>query len=323
MADQTSDYLIKFCSAQTADKILSTRTLRWSAPHHFEDPLELTYQSELNFSSSELLKTLVKRSLTLIFQFEKPTGNSKVIHAINRWREEERFDEQEEAEEVLTELLSQVVTARKPALDKLLNNWKSYALRTRICCFSERVDNLVAWQRYADAHTGVAFKFRSGENTTLGVAKKILYQDDRPEITTLTEQVLEIMLGRVPKYAEEFPKKFLSKPKPFAAEAELRCFRLLANSPDIILDSKEFGTTDIGFQENDIKEVFLGAEMNPNVKLKLIQKIRKINRQIKIYEAHMSPQKFQLDFVDTKKITSQKQESKTKESTPNTAQQPS
>ncbi len=300
MADQTSDYLIKFCSAQTADKILSTRTLRWSAPHHFEDPLELTYQSEFNFSSSELLKTLVKRSLTLIFQFEQPTGNSKVIHAINRWREEERFDEQEEAEEVLTELLSQVVTARKPALEKLLNNWKSYALRTRICCFSERVDNLVAWQRYADAHTGVAFKFRAGENTTLGVAKKILYQDDRPEITTLTEQVLEIMLGRVPKYAEEFPKKFLSKPKPFAAEAELRCFRLLANSPDIILDSKEFGTTDIVFQESDIKEVFLGAEIDASRKQQLIKKIKKTAYQAKVFETHFNRQKYQLDFIEKK-----------------------
>lgn len=301
MANKTPEYLIKFCSADGADSILSTQTLRWSAPHHFNDVFELDYQSQLNFSSSELLRALVEQSLKLIFQLEKPLGGSQVLQAINRWRDEERFDDPEEATEILTELLSQVVIARKPALKKLLNNWRSYALRNRICCFCDHPDNLASWQTYADNHKGVALKFRSGMNTTLGIPKKIIYQETRPEITSLNEQISDIMLNQTTRYSEEFPKKFLSKPRVFTAEGEWRCFRLLANSPEILLNSKESGMTDIAFQASDLKEVYFGANMSPETKQKLSQKVKVIDRKIKIFDTHLNGQRYQLDFIDNKK----------------------
>src|SRR5690625_4800693 len=97
--------LAKYCTAEAAGKILSSRQLRWHGPHLLGDPFELTHQSPLGFDPATLLDAAIRTATAMIFARELPRSNSPLMAVVRRWREEERFDSQEEAEEVLTELL--------------------------------------------------------------------------------------------------------------------------------------------------------------------------------------------------------------------------
>src|SRR5690625_4449385 len=93
--------LARYCTAEAAGKILSSRQRRWHGPHLLADPFELTHQSRLGFDPATLLDAAIRTATAMIFARELPRSNSPLMAVVRRWREEERFDSQEEAEEVL------------------------------------------------------------------------------------------------------------------------------------------------------------------------------------------------------------------------------
>lgn len=299
MAIQTPNSLIKFCSAETADKILATHSLRWNAPHLFNDTCELDYHSQLRFSHSELLDALTKKALRLIFQSDTPVGEGQVLQAIRRWRAEQRFSDEEEAAGVIKGLLAQVVEARRESLAKQVKQWRNYALRVRICSLHARIDSLNCWRYYADNHQGVALRFSCAENSSLSDATRVNYTDVRPEISTLEEQMLDIIGSkkRVELSTDSFRAKLLMKPKQFAAEQEWRCFRLMPNTTENLEKAKDEGWSSVKFIPSELTEIYFGAHTNEAFKQKLIQNAIKLNRKIRIFESNLHRSKFQLQFT--------------------------
>lgn len=116
--------LVKFTDPEAGIRILSDSQLRWSAPVLFEDPFELNHHSTLNFDSCKLLSSRVKSTLGLIFSRGDPMGSSPPIKAIRRWRSEDRFDNEEEAQEVLSELLTSMVQHRESEMLRLMRDWR-------------------------------------------------------------------------------------------------------------------------------------------------------------------------------------------------------
>ena len=129
--------LVKFTDAESALRILTDASLRWSAPSLFNDPFELDHHSKLNFDSRTLLIACVKSTLGMIFSRDDPKGSSPLLKAVRRWRVEDRFDSEEEAQDVLSELLLSMVQQREPEMLSLMREWQQFSRSVRILCLTE------------------------------------------------------------------------------------------------------------------------------------------------------------------------------------------
>ena len=286
--------LVKYTDATAAIAILSESTLRWSAPCLFDDPFELNHQSTLNFDSRVLLTACVKSTLGLIFSRDDPKGNSPLIKAIRRWRTEDRFDSEEEAQEVLTELLTSMVQHREPDVLEIMRDWRDYARKIRILCLSDGHSNINFWTRYAGNHTGVAIRFACGEETTIENPLPLSYSETKPEISPLTEQMDILMNQSNILVQESFANKFLCKSKVDSRDKEWRAFKTAEDAARVTEESQMF--EQVKFENNEVRAVYFGAEIIEKSKLEINSLLKRKYPKAKVYQAAANHEKFELNF---------------------------
>lgn len=284
--------LVKFTDAETAIRILSDAKLRWSAPSLLNDPFELSHRSSLNFDSKGLLVACVKTTLGLIFSRDEPAGSSPLIKAIRRWRAEERFDTEDEATEVLNELLASMVQRRDPELIEIMQDWRRYTSSLRILSLADSHENLTLWESYGDRHSGIAIRFGCGEDTSLEKPQAVNYSDTRPEISTLNEQIGIIMDQQEIRLQDYFPDKFLYKSKQLSKEREWR----LLTSTDTVQQDESLWFEDIGFASTEIRAVYLGAGIEKNRKQEALALLQRKYPKTRQFQAVARKNKFELDF---------------------------
>lgn len=295
MPTHAPESLVKFCSADSAKTILKSQSLRWSAPNLYTDPFELNHETGLNFDPHVLLQGAIQAATAMIFAKDKPVGNTPLVNAIRRWRDEERFDSPEEAEDVLRELLSQMVDQRQQAIDQMMADWRRFTRSVRICSFSAKPDNLAAWQMYAERHCGAAIRLQSGEHTSLPKPKAMAYRNSRPEITTLKEQLDVVLNNTVFRAQDYFLDKFTTKPSTDSAEQEWRCFHLETEKPGEVLP-KEQWFNDRRFERGEVTAVYLGIFMPTKDKRDIYQLVKEEYHQAKLFQAKVVPGKYELEF---------------------------
>jgi len=284
--------LVKFASAETGIRILSQSSLRWSAPSIFKDPFELNHRSSLNFDSKGLLVACVKNTLGLIFSRDEPVGNSPLIKAIKRWRVEDRFDSEDEASDVLNELLRSMVQHREPEMLQIVRDWKQYSSQLRILCLTESHDDTVLWDRYGDGHSGLAIRFATGEDTSLEQPMAVSYSEKKPEISSLKEQ-MDILMNQSEVLVQEgFQEKFLCKSKSESREKEWRILKSVQETPA----EEHVWHEDIDFPRHEVKAVYLGAGMTSEKKIELNTLLQSKFPKAKVFQAKTLSDKFELDF---------------------------
>jgi hypothetical protein len=284
--------LVKFTDGETAIRILSDAKLRWSAPCLLNDPFELSHHSILNFDSKGLLVACVKATLGLIFSRDEPLGNSPLIKAVRRWRAEERFDSEDEATEVLKELLASMVQHRDPDLLEIMRDWKSYSRGLRILSLSDCHENLTLWESHGDRHCGVAIRFACGEDFSLEKPLAINYSDHRPEISSLSDQIGIIMEQQKVRFQDYFPDKFLYKSKLLSREKEWR----LLKSVDTDQQDESLWFEDIGFASAEVRAVYLGAGIDKIRKQKVVALLQSQYPKARQFQAVAIQNKFELNF---------------------------
>lgn len=295
MSTSLPETLVKFCSAGTAKTILRSQTLRWSAPHLFSDPFELNYQSQLNFDPHILLQAAIKMTSAMIFGRDDPVGATPLIAAIRRWRDEERFSSPEEAEIVLKELLAQVVDQRQLQLDKVMADWRKFTRNLRICCFSAKPDNLMAWQNFGDQHRGIAIRFQCGEFTGFQRPVKVNYAVNRPEITTLKEQMSCILYNDRVVPQENFYEKFAAKSTTCSGEQEWRCF-FEESDNTAAATTEPTWYKDVRFEQSEVKAVYFGAFTPTDVKREVLDLIKSRYSQARIFQAKTVSGRYEIEF---------------------------
>jgi hypothetical protein len=286
--------LVKFCTFEAGVKILSSQTLRWSAPHLFSDPFELDYKSQSNVRAEVLLDLLLREALIMLFGPREPTGrHNSFVNIMARWRERERFCDEAEAQEVLRELLGQIAKIQTRQVDEYMQAWRRFARDIRIACFSEKPNNIACWQRFADHHRGIALRFECGEGTGLPNPHRVHYQSVAPFITSHDEQ-LEIIYGRrSAPTIDDFPNKLLIKDRHDQLEQEWRCFERAINSdePDAVLwfDLRKFPA-------HELRAVYFGT-LTKQADKEFIAKLMRANYPTaKIYQASIVPGRYETEF---------------------------
>lgn len=287
--------LTKFCDIDSGLKILNSQSLRWSAPHLLRDPFELHYRSTADFTPETLLKAVIKEAISMLFGAREPSGKSnRIVAAIARWREEERFASEEEADAVLNQLLGQMLSQQQPQIDQYLSEWQQFARAVRICCFCDKPSNQTAWRVYADNHQGIALKFSAGEDSALADPRRVSYSQQPPEITTKAEQVGVLYGKNTPPTRESFIDKLLSKNRECSQEREWRCFELAKGDQS---EDDQLWYNDKTFKANELKALYLGLGISASDRDTVLDLMHKHFRNTRIFQAVTQAGSYDVDFV--------------------------
>lgn len=295
MSSEKIDSLIKFTDRESATRLLSDRKLRWSAPDLFDDPFELSSRSGLNFDTYSLLDSTIKLASSMIFAPEQPKGDSPLINAIRRWREEERFASADDAHSVLRELLGKMVDYRQSQLEVATAKWQEYVRKVRICAFSAKPDNVTAWELFADNHRGVAIRF-AGTAEPLASAKAVVYQTERPQLTSLREQLGAILHNRKDTMVERFKDHWFTKGVHRKQEQEIRCVQLSTRDIPVTDMASEEWYDDLPFPAELVTAVFFGLRTDEDTKDRITGLIQEHYSHAKIFQAVAGKVGYTLEF---------------------------
>ncbi|MBL4827744.1 MAG: DUF2971 domain-containing protein [Spongiibacteraceae bacterium] len=288
--------LVKFCDTETGLKILNSQSLRWSSPHLFNDPFELGHHSAPSVNNQNLVSGIIKDAINMLFGPTEPKGKSnRLVAAISRWRDEDRFASEEEASIVLKQLLGQVAEQQIQTIDSYVSAWKEFASSIRICSFCEKPGNMSAWQRFGDNHNGIAMRFSCGENTALPNPQAINYGSAPPFVTSLKEQV-SVCYGREEAPTHDgFLGKLLSKSKENRSEQEWRCLAQEENKNDIGTD-EQLWYSNKKFSSSELKAIYIGLATSLQDKEAVIKLVKDKYPKTKVYQAQALAGRYEIDF---------------------------
>lgn len=300
MSSEKLDYLFKFTEADTGLEMLQTRSLRWSSPECYGDPFELSSDSPLGFDAKSLLDSTIKLASSMIFAPEQPKGDSPLINAIKRWRDEGRFASPEEAHGVLRELLSKMVDYRACQLDSSLAQWQEFIRNTRVCSFSGKPENLLAWQQFAGKHTGLALRFDASA-AVFSSARQVIYQAERPQLTSLREQLGAILHNRKDGLVERFKDHHLIKGAHLKGEQEWRCQQMSKKSIAIDHNQSSEWFDNVAFAPDSLSAVYFGLRLDEEVKKQVADILQQSFKHTKIFQAVIAKTGYGLEFEKVNK----------------------
>ncbi|MEH6558745.1 MAG: DUF2971 domain-containing protein [Oceanicoccus sp.] len=287
--------LVKFCTMGTGIKVLNSQSLRWSSPHLFNDPFEPDYLSHAGFDQETLTKGLIKEAISMLFSPADPTGKSNsLVAAVSRWRDEDRFSSEEEAEKVLSQLLSQIAAQQFEKIINYVGEWRKFSSSLRVTSFSDKPNNIHNWQRYADNHAGIALRFSAGADTTLPAPRQISYGTVPPLVTSLKQQVAVAFGKELFPSEDDFIDKILSKNKENRAEKEWRCLSFENAEPE---DDGQLWYNNKGFSPAELKAVYFGLATATSDRNSLVSLIKEKYPNTKVYQAITLAGRYEIDFL--------------------------
>jgi hypothetical protein len=284
--------LLKYANPEDGLYFLENQLLFWSSPDRFSSPIEMNSQYTPDFTSPQLLGHLIKETTRLIFQPERPIGDSPIVAAINRWREDKRFDTPEEAQTVLRDLLSKMVAQRDEQLRQQLVDWQQFCQAIRLTCFGGHTQSLTAWNDYAKQHTGMAIALHATEENGLNRAQPVQYGAERPELTTLSGQVKSLIQG-VQEAKPPFEQLLLKKPVTYSDEQEWRLFdhhrlQLRASKHQPQADEKPLAP-------GCIKGVYLGVHSSDWLREEVKKRLRQLAGKTKLLQMRFAAGAYHLE----------------------------
>ncbi|GAA3912309.1 DUF2971 domain-containing protein [Litoribacillus peritrichatus] len=289
--------LYKFADLETANKIITSKKLRWIAPSELPEPFAVNSAKSLMIKDDVLTEALAKFVANMIFTHSLPFKDTSnpIVKAIIRWRSTERFDSEEEARGVLTDLLQSTILNQQEKNQEMLEHWDFYLSHLRLLCLGDKPDNLALWQHHADNHCGVAFGFEVNAAHDDGAPQnpnKVKYGEQRPVLTDMRAQIEHIMGIRRLDPKTMFSGQFLVKSKSFIAEQEWRCLRTLSEVQ--VTQSEQTKYTDYTFNGDSLKRVYLGAALSPDNRIKIMNTIKESFPETDIYSCSPNMNQFTL-----------------------------
>jgi hypothetical protein len=236
----------------------------------------------------------------MIFSPDDPKGSTPLINAIRRWRGEERFESPEEAHDVLRDLLSRVVDYRQKSIDQMMSDWRKFVRTLRVCCFSEKVDSISAWQNYAGDHKGIAIKFDTGEYSSIKNSIPVSYKPTRPQISTLNDEMSIIIAGEKHVAQNDFQNKFTIRSPLYSSEKEWRCFDSQPEQPGATSSDDAEWFDDKKFERSDVMSVYFGCNTPAQDKKEIYSLLKDKYGQTKIFQSKPSASAYELEFEPIK-----------------------
>ena len=291
MSQSPPDILFYYAPSDTILHGLREGKLPWYSPASLDGVTELNHQSQLLFDQKQVLSSATKYACSLIFGPSEPSGETPVIAAIRRWRSSGRFQQYEEAEVVLAELCSKLIDQRFAELDTMMSQWFEACAGFRMLSLYERADNFLLWHRRADCLRGLCLGLRVSKDAQLRGAKALRYENQRPEITTLKEQIATIFYNKKVQPLKNMPEKFSNKAPAFMRDKEWRCYRQEAGDKH---QAPADWITQVPFNPEAIASIGLGPAMPAAEKEAVLRELEEQLPNTKVTDYQFARSSFEL-----------------------------
>jgi hypothetical protein len=163
------------------------------------------------------------------------------------------------------------------------NNIKKTLSKLRICCFTQKPDNLLFWAHYADSHKGFCLEY-DATLFPVSLASKVKYQDSYPTVEypmPRDQRAFQPVLIKSLDWEKELEYRIVVTPsEKYLKERNMLC----PNSKLLSLPN------------NAIKKIFFGAKVDPNYKEFIKELIKQGPFNPTIWQATLSESTFELKF---------------------------
>lgn len=170
-----------------------------------------------------------------------------------------------------------------------------------VLCLTTSKDNILMWAHYADSHKGICIGFDSGA-APFSATRRVEYSDERAQIAPKTagedERLIQLaLLTKSLHWSYEEELRVIKRPvsddekdyyrRLFEAdpEEEERIAELLAS---------EGGAGNYDFDPSAVRVIYLGAQVSPELKSKIVEMVRAISPFVRIEQMEMDRRRFEL-----------------------------
>ena len=177
----------KYMSADTARKVLTNRSLRWSSPVLFNDPFDVPRELSFGITPEELVQASVRRMVQLIESPPEDTSQFQpklrmIVEAVKKGISPELKAE-------LLAGIAEVSASHCPtaqSMDELRELWRTWLPDHRILCLTETPVHAAMWYSYSDKYCGVVLEFRCIDELDSAwlAARPVTYPVPKPPIYT-------------------------------------------------------------------------------------------------------------------------------------------
>lgn len=290
------DALYKYVSADSAREILCDARLRWVSPALVDNPWFFGYEAELGFDHLAVNKAMLNTAVAMIFARDLPKGNREhpLYKAIVRWRSEDRFDNETEAYDALSELLAPTPETLEQKLNNIRSAWQETVANARTLSFSENPKILQAWQHQANNYKGLVLRFNTAEQ--FESAHPVEYTNQRLHLTTVREQVHDLVGIQKATVEESFASMLLSNSKQMAYEKEWRCIKIFDEEDLDCGEDLEDWYMDESFATESLGAVYFGFRM-PDYEVREIAQLLNTNYPgTNLYMSKRVDEHFDIEF---------------------------
>lgn len=306
------EYFCKYTPAETALKILRTRTLKYSSPTIFNDPFDTQTRMDFDFEVPELIEAFSGEIYKMMHGPEEPVGdeNNELFRDIKKsWyiaKQSQRKMPEDIWRQKIKSLNEETVRICTECLEEMNNWWYCLSKASRILCLAEDQEDLLMWAHYAQDHTGVVIKFKCIPelDTPFMAARKVNYSCTPPVIAELNDYV-QYLTGQSPDlidYHAIFFKLFLTKSTHWCYEQEWRVFIPPFNleNPSIKKDDegREILFDLIPFHPQELHSIYFGCKISEKNAYDIMECLQDDMEHVKKYNSIRNDKEYKLDFEE-------------------------
>jgi hypothetical protein len=263
--DRNSFY--KYVSSSTAKIILKNRTLRWSSPVEFNDPFDVPRELLYGVEAAEIKREM---NYTFIELVRNPPQNiidlqPKIQLIVETLR---KNNSEEFKNEIIATINQEEIKDdfHSIGLEGIKQLWRDWVPNFRILCLCESHEKTSMWYHYAEEYKGVVIELNCSDDLDSAwlLAEPIKYVNSIPEISTAKGWAKLMLMSK-----EQIVKKLIAicsytKTPDWEYEKEWRVASFKR--------PYETGTTsDYNFNYNELKSIYFGPLIDPEVRDEIIQ----------------------------------------------------
>ena len=177
----------KYMSADTARKVLTNRSFRWSSPILFNDPFDVPRDLSFGITPDEVVQALGRRMAQLIES--PPEDTTQFQPKLQLIVEAVKKGIPAGLKAKLLSGIEEIATSHRPtgkSMDEIRDLWRTWLPDHRILCLTEGPAHAAMWYHYADKYRGVVLEFRCVDEIDSAwlAARPVTYSESKPAIYT-------------------------------------------------------------------------------------------------------------------------------------------
>ncbi|MDB5973983.1 MAG: hypothetical protein JWR07_743 [Nevskia sp.] len=284
----------KYLSGNVTKLVLESATFQWSAPALFNDPFDHQASYRFDFDEDQAADHLAKALEEIVFGASDPVFEEDKELGRKFAQMRGRIPDQSKDRAIYAMKQSAKASASRLGKYKIDLNATLLGLlsQARVLCVSETHDNVVMWSHYADCHKGVVLelgRFNEVEDNLLA-AKPVEYVEQFPLFMSV-ENWIDYLTGKTRIHDDILYRPAFAKHVDWRYEKEWRVW-IPAIGPG-------WGTTGRTLLSKDRRVftgLYFGCRVDPEVKAQLLAIAATAYPEMKIYQAHVAADSFQLVF---------------------------